>query len=158
MAAGAIVFACANPVPEIWPWEAKEAGAHIVATGRSDFPNQVNNSLAFPGIFRGALDVRAKTITDEMALAASHEISLTAEKAGLHPERIVPRLNEWEIHPRIAAATGLRAVAQNIAGRRLTRIELLAQASEIIRIARDSTHVLMRENLIRPLPDQPPRD
>lgn len=74
MAAGAIVFACANPVPEIWPWEAKEAGARIVATGRSDFPNQVNNSLGFPGIFRGALDVRAKTITDEMALAASHEL------------------------------------------------------------------------------------
>src|SRR4030066_270075 len=71
MAKDAIVFAEANPVPEIWPWEAKEAGAKIVATGRSDFPNQVNNSLGFPGIFRGALDVRAKTITDEMCIAAS---------------------------------------------------------------------------------------
>ena len=71
MAKDAIVFACANPVPEIWPWEAKEAGAAIVATGRSDFPNQVNNSLGFPGIFRGALDVRASTITDEMCFAAA---------------------------------------------------------------------------------------
>lgn len=153
MANGAIVFACANPVPEIWPWEAKEAGAQIVATGRSDFPNQVNNSLGFPGIFRGALDVRAKTITDEMALAASHELSVTAEEGGLHFERIVPRLDEWEIHPRIAVATGLKAIEQNIARRRLTRAELLAQASEIILAARGSTHVLMREGLIRPLPD-----
>ena len=71
MAADAIVFACANPVPEIWPWDATEAGARIVATGRSDFPNQVNNSLGFPGIFRGVLDVRARSITDEMALAAA---------------------------------------------------------------------------------------
>ena len=67
MAKDAIVFACANPVPEIWPWEAKAAGARIVATGRGDFPNQVNNSLCFPGIFRGVLDVRARAITDEMA-------------------------------------------------------------------------------------------
>ena len=71
MARDAIVFACANPVPEIWPAEAKQAGARIAATGRSDFPNQVNNSLGFPGIFRGALDVRARTITDEMCLAAA---------------------------------------------------------------------------------------
>jgi malate dehydrogenase (oxaloacetate-decarboxylating) len=71
MTPGAIVFACANPTPEIWPWEAKEAGAMVVATGRSDFPNQVNNSLGFPGIFRGTLDVQAKNITDEMCIAAA---------------------------------------------------------------------------------------
>ena len=71
MASDAIVFACANPVPEIWPDEAREAGARIVATGRCDLPNQVNNSLAFPGIFRGALDVRAREITDQMAIAAA---------------------------------------------------------------------------------------
>ena len=65
----------ANPMPEIWPWEAKEAGAQIVATGRSDFPNQVNNSLGFPAIFRGALDVRAKTITDEMCFAAAEALA-----------------------------------------------------------------------------------
>ncbi len=70
-----IVFACANPIPEIWPWEAKEAGAKIVATGRSDFPNQVNNSIGFPAIFRGTLDVRAKMISDEMCIAAAKEIA-----------------------------------------------------------------------------------
>ncbi len=89
MAKDAIVFACANPVPEIWPWEAKEAGAAIVATGRSDFPNQVNNSLGFPGIFRGTLDVRATTITDEMCVAAAEALAgMAAEKglnAALHP-------------------------------------------------------------------------
>jgi len=75
MAEDAILFACANPIPEIWPWEAKEAGARIVGTGRSDFPIQVNNSLGFPGIFRGVLDVRARTITDEMAIAAAEELA-----------------------------------------------------------------------------------
>jgi malate dehydrogenase (oxaloacetate-decarboxylating) len=75
MAEEAIVFACANPVPEIWPWEAEAAGARIVATGRSDFPNQVNNSLGFPGIFRGALDIRARTITDEMCFAAAKALA-----------------------------------------------------------------------------------
>ncbi|MCK5582549.1 MAG: NAD-dependent malic enzyme, partial [Elusimicrobiales bacterium] len=65
------VFVTANPIPEIWPWEAKEAGARVVATGRSDFPNEVNNSLGFPGIFRGVLDVRATSITDEMCIAAA---------------------------------------------------------------------------------------
>ena len=75
MAKDAIVFACANPVPEIWPWEAKEAGAVVVATGRSDFHNQVNNSLGFPGIFRGTLDVRARTITDEMCFAAAKALA-----------------------------------------------------------------------------------
>ncbi|MCX7707309.1 MAG: NADP-dependent malic enzyme, partial [Anaerolineae bacterium] len=80
MAEDAIVFACANPVPEIWPWEAEAAGARIVATGRSDFPNQVNNSLGFPGIFRGALDVRARTINEEMKVAAARALAaLTRE-------------------------------------------------------------------------------
>ena len=83
----AIVFACANPVPEIWPWEAKEAGATIVATGRSDVPNQVNNSLGFPGIFRGTLDVRASTITDEMCFAAAQALA----------DQIVDRLDEDHI-------------------------------------------------------------
>ncbi|MGB4366452.1 MAG: NADP-dependent malic enzyme, partial [Acetomicrobium sp.] len=75
MAKDAMLFACANPVPEIWPWEAKEAGARIVATGRSDFPNQINNSLIFPAVFRGTLDVRASAITDEMCIAAAKTLS-----------------------------------------------------------------------------------
>ena len=86
MAPDAVVFACANPVPEIWPWEASAAGARIVATGRSDFPNQVNNSLGFPAIFRGALDVRARTITDEMCLAAAAEIAAVAADRGLRED------------------------------------------------------------------------
>ena len=107
-APNAVVFACANPIPEIWPWEAKEAGARIVATGRSDFPNQVNNSLGFPGLFRGALDVRAATITDEMALSAAHELARAAESTGLGEERIVPRMDEWEVFPQVAVATAMR--------------------------------------------------
>ena len=83
MADNAIVFACANPIPEIWPWEAKEAGAKVVATGRSDFPNQVNNSIGFPAIFRGTLDVMAKTITDEMCIAAAVELARCAEDKGI---------------------------------------------------------------------------
>jgi len=86
MADDSIVFVCANPIPEIWPWEAKDAGARIVATGRSDFPNQVNNSLGFPGIFRGTLDVMARTITDEMCIAASYELAKCAEDKGYHEE------------------------------------------------------------------------
>jgi len=104
MAKDAVVFACANPIPEIWPWEAKEAGARIVATGRSDFPNQVNNSLGFPGIFRGALDVRARTITDEMCIAAAEELAKCAEDKGLSEEYIVPTMDEWEVFPREATA------------------------------------------------------
>ena len=98
MAEDAIVFACANPVPEIWPWEAEAAGARIVATGRSDFPNQVNNSLGFPGIFRGALDVRAKTITDEMCIAAAEALAAAAPDGGLNPECILPTMIEWEVY------------------------------------------------------------
>jgi malate dehydrogenase (oxaloacetate-decarboxylating) len=109
-----IVFACANPVPEIWPWEAKQAGARIVATGRSDFPNQVNNSLGFPGIFRGALDVRARTITDEMCYAAATAL---AEHIGdqLDDDHILPTMDDWDIFPREAAAVGMMAQEQGVA-------------------------------------------
>src|SRR5712664_4285463 len=100
MADDSVIFACANPIPEVWPWEAKEAGAKIVATGRSDFPNQVNNSLGFPGIFRGTLDVRAKTITDEMCIAAAKELALVAEERGLDEEHIVPTMEEIEVFAR----------------------------------------------------------
>ena len=156
MASDAIVFACANPVPEIWPWEAKAAGARIVGTGRSDFPNQVNNSLGFPAIFRGTLDVRARTITDEMALAAAAELAAAAADNGLDDDRILPRMDEWEIYPRIAAATGMQAVQQGVAGLLLSRDELLARTTEIIENARESTHLLMREELIAPVPVEKP--
>lgn len=151
MASDAIVFACANPIPEIWPWDAKDAGARIVGTGRGDFPNQVNNSLGFPAIFRGALDVRATTITDEMALAAAEELA-TAAGTSLGEERILPRMDEWEIYPRIAAATGMQAIAQQVAKLKTTRDELLQQATKMIRNARDTTHALMNAGLIADVP------
>lgn len=148
MAKDSIIFACANPIPEIWPWEAKEAGARIVATGRSDFPNQVNNSLGFPGIFRGVLDIRARAITDEMALAAAEQIVAAAESVGLHEERIVPRMDEWEVVPRVAVATALKAQEQGLAGLQKTEEQLHRTATDIIRNARETTQLLMREGLI----------
>ena len=148
MAKDSIVFVCANPVPEIWPWEAKKAGARIVATGRSDFPNQVNNSLGFPGIFRGTLDVRAKTITDEMCIAAAMELAKTAEDKGLSEDYIIPSMDEWEVFPREAAAVGTKAIAQGIAEKVMTRDELYETAESIIKKARQETKMLIEEGFI----------
>jgi len=153
MAKDSIVFVCANPVPEIWPWEAKKAGARIVATGRSDFPNQVNNSLGFPGIFRGALDVRAKTITDEMCIEAARELARTAEDKGLSDDYIIPSMDEWEVFPREAAAVGSKAIEQGIADKVLTREELYKTAESIIKKARDQTKMLTEAGFI-PDPDK----
>ncbi|MFB0518244.1 MAG: NADP-dependent malic enzyme [Acidobacteriota bacterium] len=153
MAKEAIVFACANPVPEIWPWEAEEAGAKIVATGRSDFPNQVNNSLGFPGIFRGTLDVMATTITDEMCLAASYELAKCAEDKGLSPRYIIPTMDEWEVYPREATAVGMKAIEQKVARVKMSRSELFEIASTIIKKARDETKLLMKEGFI-PMPKE----
>jgi malate dehydrogenase (oxaloacetate-decarboxylating) len=152
MAKNAIVFACANPLPEIWPWDAKEAGARVVATGRGDFPNQVNNSLGFPAIFRGTLDVCARTITDDMALAAAHELARFAEVRGIHEEDIVPRMDEWEVFPREAAATAMKAQQQGIARLSKTWEQLHDQAAKVMRQAREATHLLMREGFIPQLP------
>ncbi|MEJ2750468.1 MAG: NAD-dependent malic enzyme, partial [Anaerolineae bacterium] len=149
----AIIFACANPVPEIWPWEAKEAGARIVATGRSDFPNQVNNSLGFPGIFRGTLDVRATTITDEMCFAAANAL---ADHIGdrLDEDHILPDMDDWEVFPREAAAVGMKAQEQGVA--RLTKSyeELFEHATVIIGRSRNMTRRLMEEGFIAPAPEE----
>lgn len=148
MAKDSIVFACANPVPEIWPWEAKEAGAAIVATGRSDFANQVNNSLGFPGIFRGALDVRAKTITDSMCFAAAHALADMAVEQGLSEDHILPNMDDWEVFPREAAAVAAKAVEEGIALKPLTYEEELKNAKKIIRRSRDLTKSMMDEGFI----------
>ena len=148
MAKDAIVFAEANPVPEIWPWEAKEAGARIVATGRSDFPNQVNNSLGFPGIFRGALDVRAKTITDEMCIAAARELAKVAEDHGLSEEYIVPNMDQWEVFPREAVAVGSKGIEQGVARIKAPAEERFKVAEAIIKQAREEVQMLMREKFI----------
>ncbi len=152
MAEDAILFPCANPIPEIWPWEAKEAGARIVGTGRSDFPNQVNNSLGFPGIFRGVLDVRARTITDEMAIAAAEELARCAEERGIHEENIVPTMDEWEVFPREAVAVALKAQEQGVARLSLSREELYDMAETKIRQAREMVQFLMEKELIPPMP------
>jgi malate dehydrogenase (oxaloacetate-decarboxylating) len=151
MAKDSIVFACANPVPEIWPWEAKEAGAAVVATGRSDFDNQVNNSLGFPGIFRGALDVRARTITDEMCFAAAEAM---ADHVGdkLSDTMIMPTMDDWEVFPREAAAVAMKAQEQGLAGKQMTYDELFAHARKIIKRSRDLTHMMMEENFIAEAP------
>jgi len=149
-----VVFVCANPIPEIWPWEAKEAGAKVVATGRSDFPNQVNNSLVFPAIFRGALDVRAKTITDEMCLAAAVELAKYAEDKGLLSEEyIIPTMEEWEVYPMIAAAVGAKAVEQGIARKEMTKEELYASAVTLIKQSREVTQLMMQHGIIEDPPE-----
>jgi len=153
MARDPILFVCANPVPEIYPWDAKAAGAKIVATGRSDFPNQVNNSLGFPGIFRGALDVRAKTITDEMCLAAAYELAKVAEDKGLREDYIIPLMEEWEVFPREAVAVALKAIEQGVARVKRTKDELMRMAEEKIRSAREQVHLLMKEGYIPPPPN-----
>jgi malate dehydrogenase (oxaloacetate-decarboxylating) len=147
----AIVFACANPVPEIWPWEAKEAGARIVATGRSDFANQVNNSLGFPGIFRGALDVRARTITDEMCYAAAGAL---ADHIGdrLDEDHILPTMDDWEIFAREAAAVGMMAQEQGVARLARSYDELFAHATSMIARSHRLSKVMMAEDFIAEAP------
>jgi len=154
MASDPIVFACANPVPEIWPWEAEEAGAKVIATGRSDFPNQVNNSLVFPAIFRGALDVRAKTITDEMCIASASALAKYAEDKGLTEDYIIPAMSEWEIYPLQAVETGLKAMEQGIARKKLTRAEIYERADSIIRRTQDVVKMLMRQGFIEAPPPE----
>jgi malate dehydrogenase (oxaloacetate-decarboxylating) len=149
MAKDPIVFACANPIPEIWPWDAHEAGAAVVATGRSDFPNQVNNSVGFPGIFRGTLDVRAKTITDEMCLAAAHALADMAAEKGLNPDYILPTMDEWDVFSREAAAVAAKAVEQGIAGCPATYEEEYRRAGEIIKRSRNVTQMMMDEGFIQ---------
>jgi len=153
MAKDSIVFVCANPVPEIWPWEAIEGGARIVATGRSDFPNQVNNSVGFPGIFRGTLDVMARTITDEMCIAASVELARTAEDKGLRDDRIIPTMDDWEVFPRVAVAVGQMAIKQKVARVKFTPEEAYKRAEEVIHNARKKFEDLAHHRLIQDPPN-----
>ena len=148
MAKDSIVFACANPIPEIYPWEAKEAGAKVVATGRSDFPNQVNNSLCFPAIFRGTLDVMATTITDEMCIESARELARCAEDKGLKEDYLLPTMDEWEVFPRQAVAVALKAIEQKVARIKLSKEQLYQKASDTIRRARMETQVLMEKGII----------
>jgi malate dehydrogenase (oxaloacetate-decarboxylating) len=150
MADNAVVFVCANPIPEMWPWDAKEAGARVVATGRSDFPNQVNNSVGFPAIFRGTLDVMATTITDEMCIAAAVELAKCAEDKGLHEDYLLPTMDEWEVFPREAVAVAKKAMEQGVAKLKFSEKELFQMAEFKIKRARDEVAILMEKGIIEP--------
>jgi malate dehydrogenase (oxaloacetate-decarboxylating) len=152
MAKNAVVFACANPVPEIYPHEAKAAGALVVATGRGDFPNQVNNSVGFPGILKGALIVRARKVTDNMALAAAKSLARSAEKKGLSPEYIIPKMDEHEVFPVEAADVAVQAVEDGVARIELSRDEVFRIAEKDIRESRELVQHLMKEGFIKEPP------
>jgi malate dehydrogenase (oxaloacetate-decarboxylating) len=154
MAKGPVVFALANPVPEIWPEVAKAAGAAIVATGRSDFPNQVNNSLIFPAVFRGVLDARARSIPDEVVLAAAKELARGAARKGLSAQHLLPTMEEPEVFPEIAAAVGDTAVRLGIARRKLSHDEFLERAKTLM--GRPAQLVRALSRLTPPMPPAKP--
>lgn len=144
-----IAFFLANPVPEMFPDDAIAAGAEIVATGRSDFPNQVNNSLLFPAIFRGALDVRAMTITDPMVIDAAHELAdFDKDRKGISKTHILPTMVEWEVYTCVATAVGQAAIRDGVARKKLTRKESMHHATEMIRRARTTMDVLRKSGII----------
>ncbi len=151
MADDAIVFACANPMPEIWPWDAKAAGATVIGTGRSDFDNQINNSLGFPGIFRGTLDVQATTITDEMCVAAARALAdLGAKEAS--EKKVIPTMDQWELYPLEATAVGMKAIEQGIARKEWEEKDLYKHAEQVIRTARGSSEILYEKGFIPQAP------
>jgi malate dehydrogenase (oxaloacetate-decarboxylating) len=153
MAPDAIVFACANPEPEIWPADARAAGARVVATGRSDLPNQLNNSLVFPGVFRGALDVRARAISDGMALAAAEALETLAQERGLSEECIVPLMTDPEAAVRVAVATGSAARAEGLARVPLTDDAIARSARAAIASARAGLEALVQAGVVQGPPD-----
>jgi len=150
MTKNAICFVCANPIPEIWPWEAKEAGARIVATGRSDFPNQVNNSIGFPAIFRGVLDVEAKTITDKMCIVAAESLAKYAEERGISEEYIAPTMGETEAFVREAVDVGMEAQKEGIARVKISRDELRKKSERMILSAKEQADILVKAGCIAP--------
>lgn len=115
MARDAIIFACANPVPEIFPADAKAGGARVVSTGRSDYPNQINNVLAFPGIFRGAFDVRASEINEEMKMAAAHALAGLVSDEELSQDYIIPQAFDERVGPAVAEAVAEAARRTGVA-------------------------------------------
>ena len=149
----AITFFLANPVPEMFPADALSAGAEVIATGRSDYPNQVNNSLLFPAIFRGALDVRAKTITDNMVIAAAKELANFAKRKGVDEDHILPTMVDWEVYPTVAATVGDSAIREGQARKKASKKELLATATEMIEHSRKTMDSLRKGGVIPEPPD-----
>jgi malate dehydrogenase (oxaloacetate-decarboxylating) len=152
MAEKSILFACANPVPEIYPYEAKEAGAFIVGTGRGDFPNQINNSLCFPGILKGALLVRAKKITDPMAIAAAKAIAAYSRKKGIHAEQVICKMDDMEVFPYQAAEVATEAVQSGISRIQKTWQDVYDEALADIRTVRSMMKDMMDAGWIQQIP------
>lgn len=153
MAEKAIVFACANPVPEIYPYKAKEAGAFIVATGRGDFPNQVNNSVCFPSILKGTLLVSARKITDSMAICAAHSIADFAEKRGISADNIMPNMMENNLFPNVAADVAMQAIKEGVALKSMSRNEVYAAAKNDIDESHAITQLLEDRGYIKEFPE-----
>jgi malate dehydrogenase (oxaloacetate-decarboxylating) len=147
-----IVFVCANPVPEIYPHAAKEAGAFIVATGRGDFPNQVNNSLGFPGILKGALLAKASKITDNMAIAAADSIARFSEKRGINPDNIIATMEETGVFPHEAADVAIQAEKDGVARQKVQWQKVYDQTLDDITQTRKLTNLLQGQGFI----DEPP--
>ena len=149
----AILFALSNPVPEIWPDAAKKAGVRIIATGRSDFPNQVNNSLLFPSIMRGVLDVRSRAIPDEAIVVAAQELAkYTRDEGTLSDEHILPTMMDLEIYPIVASAVGEKCVKMGLARKTLRRSQIEETARRVIERSRKMVLSLQESHLIEPLP------
>jgi malate dehydrogenase (oxaloacetate-decarboxylating) len=148
-----IVFAGANPVPEIYPFAAHEAGAYIVGTGRGDFPNQLNNSIGFPGILKGALLVRARKITDAMAIAAAHSLAEYARRRGISHDNIVPKMTEPDLFAHEAADVGIQAINDGVAQTIMSRDAIFLKARNDIESARKAHDLLVQHDIIPAFPD-----
>lgn len=153
MAKKPVVFACANPVPEIYPYAAKDAGAFIVATGRGDFPNQVNNSTGFPGVLKGALIARSRKITDGMAIRAAHSLADYAVKRGIDPENIVPAMDEADIFPIEAADVAAKAMEEGVARIEMTWDNAYEIARRDIEAARALSDTMLKDGFIEHVPE-----
>lgn len=152
MAAKPIAFLCANPVPEIYPEVAKEHGAFIVATGRGDYPNQVNNSLCFPSILKGAILCRAKTITDTMALAASKAIAKRAQDLGLKQDFILPLMQDTELYPLTAKAVAAQAIKEGLNQIKISPTEVYKIVKQDIEQNKKELAALTSKGIIKKLP------
>ncbi|MGP6220647.1 NAD(P)-dependent malic enzyme [Caldiplasma sukawensis] len=145
-----IIFALANPLPEIWPDDAKKAGAKIVATGRSDFPNQINNSLVFPAIFRGVLDARAKGVNFKIMVRAAKAIASYIKDPT--EDNIVPTMEDWEMYPVVASEVARATVDEKMARKSDSKEGFYKTAYEIIKTNRDNYNRLLNEGVIKKLP------
>jgi malate dehydrogenase (oxaloacetate-decarboxylating) len=146
-----IIFALANPLPEIWPEDAKANGAKVVATGRSDFPNQINNSLVFPGIFRGVLDARSKGVNFKIMIKAAYEIADYVKDP--QPDKIVPTMGDWELYPKVASSVARETVEEHLARKNDSKEGFYKVAREIIETNRKNYSKIIDLEIVKKLPE-----